>query len=172
MEIIIDTREQLPLFTKGIRFGLMVGDYSTRLLLNSFSVERKSLQDLCGTLCQGHRRFRRQLLRAKINGIQMVMVVEGTRRDLMTKNFPGGKHRKISGETLCKIISTLEKKYNMPVHWCPSRAAAKRKITTLFKQQESLILLSKRTNNNGTQKRSNSKAKNRKDKHIPPRKAR
>lgn len=141
MEIIVDTREQRPLFTgdRYTRWGLLVGDYTTRLLFYSYAIERKSLQDLCGTITNGNGRFHRELLRAKVNGIKLVMVVEGTRKNFIAKKFPHGDQRKISGEVLNKIITTFETKHGLEVHWCCSRQQAIRKIRTLFKIEEALI---------------------------------
>lgn len=138
MEIIVDTREQLPLFTgiKYTRYGLIVGDYTTRELFHLYAIERKSLQDLCGTLCKGNARFHRELIRARANGITLVMVIEGTRKQLIEKDFPRGDERKVSGETLNKIITTFERKHGLEVHWCASRLGARRKIIKLLKQKE------------------------------------
>lgn len=139
MEIIVDTREQLPLFNGSgyIRHGLIVGDYTTRTLYHTYAIERKSLQDLCGTLTKGNARFHRELIRARANGIRLVMVVEGTRKDFMAKKFPRGDQRKISGETLNKIITTFERKHGLEVHWCCSRLGAVRKILRLLRIEES-----------------------------------
>lgn len=138
VEVIVDTREQLPLF-KGAaftRYGLIVGDYTTRKLWHTYAIERKSLQDLCGTMTKGNARFHRELIRAKANGIHLVMVIEGTRRDFLNKKFPRGQDRKISGQTLCKIVDTFERKHKLEVHWCRSRLGAVRKILQLLRIEE------------------------------------
>jgi ERCC4-type nuclease len=141
MEIIVDTREQRPLFIgdRYTRYGLIVGDYTTRELWHTYASERKSLQDLCGTITGGNGRFHRELIRAKANGIKLVMVVEGTRKNFIAKKFPRGHERKISGEVLNKIITTFETKHGLEVHWCCSRAQACRKIRALFKIEEALV---------------------------------
>jgi ERCC4-type nuclease len=138
MDIIVDTREQKPLWKKGtaIFFKLLVGDYSTMLLRNRFCIERKSLQDLYGTITSGHRRFRNELIRAEVNEIALLLFIEGTKKDFLLKKFPGGSLRKLSGETLCKIIDTVEKKYKIEVVWCGNRTAAKTKIFERLKLEE------------------------------------
>ena len=124
MDIIIDTREQLPLFKNGcIRYKLPVGDYSTMMLKDVFAVERKSPSDLYGTIIQGHRRFRDELLRAEDMGIKLVMYVECSKDDFIAKRFPGGRYRQTSGQTLGKIIKTIEERYGVEVVWCSSRRA-------------------------------------------------
>lgn len=127
MKIIVDTREQRPFFKRGvIRKALCVGDYSTTILIDSFSIERKSLQDLYGTLIQSHPRFRRQIIRAEDRGINMVMVVEGTHDDFINKRFPRGSDRKAKKETLRKIIATIRRRYELEIIFCKNVARAKK----------------------------------------------
>jgi ERCC4-type nuclease len=138
MDIIVDTREQKPLF-KGagiINFKLLVGDYSTLKLRNSFCVERKSLQDLYGTITKGHIRFRHEHLRALANNIELVLVIEGTKKAFTEKRFPGGLDRNIKGETLGKIIDSIEHRWKLKVVWCKNRAEAKHLITEYLTKEE------------------------------------
>lgn len=132
--IIVDTREQKPLFTGSgtVRRKLLVGDYSTIKLEHVFSVERKSLQDLYGTITKGHLRFRKEIVRAEANDIELVLVVEGTRKDFVNKNFPGGAKRKMDGETLGKIIDTMSRRYNFKIYWCASVRSARMKTKKLL----------------------------------------
>lgn len=55
---------------------LYVGDYmnydNPRLIVD----RKQNLSELCGNVCQQHERFRRELLRAQENGIQLVFLVE------------------------------------------------------------------------------------------------
>lgn len=136
--IICDTREQKPLFNKveAIHFKLLVGDYSTMLLRDSFCIERKSLQDLYGSIIQGHVRFRKESIRAVANDIKLVIYVEGTRLQFINKRFPRGGDRKISGETLSKIISSIEKRWKVEIVWCQSRTQAKKLILERLRKEE------------------------------------
>lgn len=69
--IIFDSREQQSLdFTEfrgidTIRQGLKTGDYSLQGYEDSICFERKSVQDLVGTLIGGHERFLREMDRMK-----------------------------------------------------------------------------------------------------------
>ena len=76
------------------------------------------------------------------------MVVEGTKKDFRAKKFPQGAKRKISGETLCKIVDTFERKYNLRVYWEATRRKAKIKILELLREEESKLLVRKKGNNN------------------------
>jgi ERCC4-type nuclease len=146
MDIIVDTREQLPLqFGKHntIRFKLFVGDYSTVKLRELFCIERKSLEDLYGTIIQGHVRFRNEIIRAHTNNIELVIVVEGTKKDFQAKNFSGGKKRKTTGETLIKIVNTIESKYKVPIVWCKNREESAKYIRKSLQLKEKQLCKSK-----------------------------
>lgn len=139
--IVVDSREQKPFWTGSqcMKTALLVGDYSTIKLLNKFAIERKSLQDLYGSIVQGHVRFRNELIRAQVNGIQLVVVVEGTKKNFIKKKFPGGERRNMESATLEKIVNTIEQRYKVEVIWCTSRSAAKKTIyNRLLKEEKKL----------------------------------
>jgi len=75
-DVIIDTREQLPLtFPRSVRAKLQFGDYA--LAANeSVAVERKSIQDLIGTLITGYDRFTREIQRVEEVGGYLVVACE------------------------------------------------------------------------------------------------
>jgi ERCC4-type nuclease len=138
MHIVVDSREQKPYWTGSqcMKTSLLVGDYSTIDLINSFSIERKSPQDLYGTILKGHIRFRNEHIRAKDNGIKLVLYVETTKKKFGLKDFPGGNKRQCEGETLLKIISTMESRWPIEVVWCRSRTDCKNKILQRLQQEE------------------------------------
>ena len=69
--IIEDSREQTPLDFSGfrgvesVRQGLKTGDYSIQGFEDKLCFERKSVQDLVGTLIGGHERFLREMERMR-----------------------------------------------------------------------------------------------------------
>lgn len=127
--IITDTREQLPLFKRDtIRKKLCVGDYSHMMLEHCFSIERKSPNDLYGTLLKGHVRFRKELIRAKHYGIKLVVYVECSKKKFLSMKWPGGKFLKCPPATLEKIIDTMSFKYDLEFVWCSSRTVMCRKV--------------------------------------------
>lgn len=141
MDIIVDTREQLPLFKNNcIRYGLLVGDYSTMKLRHTFAIERKSLADLYSTITKGHVRFRKEHIRASANGIELVLYVEGSKEDFELKNWPGGSRRDCKGETLIKIIDTIEQRWPLEIVWCNSRANCKYKIQERLWAEEQVFI--------------------------------
>lgn len=119
--------------------ALIAGDYTTINLLNKFHIERKSLGDLYGTLTSGHKRFRRELVRAEERGIELQVLIEGTKADMRAKRFPMGEDRLISGETVLKIVATLSKRTGVVFIWTKDRQAAKRRLLRILKAKEKEI---------------------------------
>lgn len=127
MKILVDTREQLPYWTDN-RCTLIVGDYTTYKLKGKFHIERKSLQDLYGTLTNGNQRFKRELFRAAFHRISIIIYVEGTKADFIAKNFPKGNERKFTSDGLERLIATFEKIYYLKFEWHSSRAQCKKAV--------------------------------------------
>jgi len=135
MIILVDTREQKPYWSDN-RATLIVGDYTTLNLLGSFHIERKSLQDLYGTLTSGNNRFKYELFNAAYHRIQLEVYVEGSRADFINKNFPKGQDRKFSTDGLDRLIKTFEKKYHLIFHWCKNRQQAKKLVMERLAAEE------------------------------------
>lgn len=136
MLILVDTREQLPLFKSGERTTLAVGDYTTKKLHGCFHIERKSLQDLYGSIVQGNARLKAELFRAAWEGITICVYVEGSREDFVAKRFPYGRDRKFSSDGLDKLIRTFERKYHLPFHWHRDRAHCRAEVEKRLKLEE------------------------------------
>lgn len=82
-KLVIDTREQKPLSfgqLRTIRKKLEFGDYSLQGFENRVAIERKSLQDLWGTVSQqgNWARFDAELSRAQSAGCRLHIVVEAS----------------------------------------------------------------------------------------------
>jgi len=146
--ILVDSREQKPLWSGGqcARMALLVGDYTTAVLFNKYHIERKSLQDLYGTIIQGHVRFIKEVYRAKHNGIVLEVFVEGTKEQFRLKQFPKGSERKTDGATLLKIVDTIGKRHRLKFVWFKSRKAMSHAIIRKLKLEEL------KYTNNGTTK--------------------
>jgi len=134
--LIVDSREQKPLWSHVTKSTMLVGDYTTCLLQDCFVVERKSPQDLYGTLTKGHSRFRRQILRAQEHGITMVVYVESSRKGFIEKKFKGGEDRKFPGVSLDRMITTIAAKYELEFVWCNDREHMRELIVKRFKKEE------------------------------------
>lgn len=147
MIIQIDTREKARAIKKivetfdseGVRHytsKLYVGDYMN---LNNpkIIVDRKqNLLELCGNVCQQHERFRKELLRAQENEIQLIILVEHgdpiySIEDVRYWQNPRKKKRikkdgvwqdtetkAMGGNVLYKILKTMESKYGVRFEFC------------------------------------------------------
>ncbi len=97
--IVIDNREQRPYdfasvpprrakeegrerLVKTERRYLKTGDYSLDTLESSVGIERKSLEDLYGTLGRGHARFKREMERLQAMDFAAI-VIEATKAQIM-----------------------------------------------------------------------------------------
>lgn len=77
-DIVIDTREQLPLKFKDLNIissKLDCGDYA-KSIDSKVVVERKSLSDFYSTLSNGFDRFKREIQRAAEDGVYIVVLTE------------------------------------------------------------------------------------------------
>ena len=131
-EIIVDTREQKPLFTKNIiREGLKTGDYSIKGYETKIAIERKSLGDLFGTLGGGNKRFKKELERSK-NLEYFAIIIDGSFRDIRDKNFDNSWRTKMKGYVINKILFTLHVKYGINIFMCNDRRESKSVIKQIF----------------------------------------
>lgn len=145
----IDSREKARAIAKivaefdcqGVRHPiskLMVGDYmnydNPRLIID----RKQNLTELCSNVCQDHERFRRELVLAQENDIQIVFLVEhgkgirrledviwweNPRRWKRSKNLHTGRWEEqetkaMLGSTLYKILKTQERKYGCRFLFC------------------------------------------------------
>ena len=130
---------------------LMVGDYmnydNPRLIVD----RKQNLSEVCSNVCQGHERFRRELVRAKENEIQLVILVEhgkgirqlsdviwweNPRRWKRRRNPEPGRWEEIEtkamqGETLYKILCTQERKYGVRFLFCEKEETGREIIRIL-----------------------------------------
>lgn len=147
MLIFIDSREKQKAIKKiveefqnqGVKYvtnKLYVGDYQSadnpRLVVD----RKQNLNEVCQNVCQEHDRFRRELTRAQENGIKLIILVEHGKditclEDVIFWENPRSTIRKkvdgkwqtihtkaTTGETLYKILTTLQEKYGCEFQFC------------------------------------------------------
>lgn len=136
MKIVIDTREQKPLWEKStkevdiIRGTLKTGDYSLKGLEHRFAIERKSGADLFGTLGGGHKRFKNELQR----GLEMdyfAILIDESYDSILNKDFKGAEFSKMKGPVVISILFTIHTKYKIPIFFSAGRQQSKRIIKSL-----------------------------------------
>lgn len=125
-EIVIttDTREQLFLdFTKfrgvsSVRGTLKTGDYSIQGYEDTICFERKSVQDLVGTLIGGHERFLREMERMRSFKAKYILI-EHTPDILYNYCAKHGWQRKFN--TIIQSLLAYACHYQVRVRFCKDR---------------------------------------------------
>jgi DNA excision repair protein ERCC-4 len=132
----VDTREQAPFSFQGFEArendqrvplviptqltSLQTGDYSVSGFESRVAVERKSLEDLYGTLGGGRERFERELERLQEMDFAAV-VVEST----WSRVMEGIEGRRITPEAILSSVFSYQQRFR-GVHWwmCQNRRDA------------------------------------------------
>lgn len=166
MIIQIDSREKAKAIQKiieefdkqGIKHPvskLMVGDYmnydNPRVIVD----RKQNLTEVCSNVCQDHDRFRRELVLAKENGIQLIILCEhgkdiNSLEDVIFWKNPRSEKRKkidgkwqtvhtnaMKGDVLYKILTTLQEKYGVRFEFCDKDETGKRIVELLEIEDDS-----------------------------------
>ena len=166
MIIQIDSREKAKAIQKiieefdkqGIKHPvskLIVGDYMNYDKPRVIVDRKQNLSELCQNVCQDHDRFRRELVLAKENGIQLIILCEHGKdikslEDVIFWKNPRSEKRKkidgkwqtvqtnaMKGDVLYKILTTLEEKYGVHFEFCDKDETGKRIVELLEIQDDS-----------------------------------
>jgi DNA excision repair protein ERCC-4 len=123
--LIQDSREQLgygPLFKSPyIIEGLPVGDYSVAGLQDRIAIERKSIEDLVGSLTHGRERFERELSKGRTYQF-FAVVVEGSAQSILRGDY--GPSR-ANPAAIWESIAAFTTRY-CPFHFLGDRRTAAR----------------------------------------------
>lgn len=142
--ILIDSREHQHAIKRileafdaaGVRHAstkLYVGDYQevgNGLLV----VDRKqNLAEIAGNVCQGHERFRNELIRAKEAGIRIVVLCEHGGQIRSIEDVADWKNPRlrespnaITGERLYKVLRTISERYGVDFQFCDKKQTGKK----------------------------------------------
>lgn len=139
IKILQDTREQKPLefeldeiVTEVETVTLPVGDYHCEFTDGSrppLVFERKSLQDLYGTMTRGYPRFKRLLAKASKLEISMILIIEASQSQVLA----GYDRSEFPGPSCLQKLFTLWIKYDLFPVFCRSRPEAARFIVETYK---------------------------------------
>ena len=134
--VLIDTREQCPLPIVGYPIEtatLPVGDYGIRGFSDwsnpAFIVERKSLDDLCGSLGKGRARFLREVEKLRQFRFR-ALLIEGTRATIEAHDY----RSEISPASVLSTLDALAVRTNLHVYWCEDAEGAARQLESLVRQ--------------------------------------
>ena len=160
MLIFIDSREKqrairniVNEFQKqGVKFvtnKLYVGDYQSAENPGIVVDRKQNLNEICQNVCQDHDRFRRELTRAQDAGMKIVILIEhgkditclediifwenprGTVRKKVNGKWQTIKTKATTGETLYKILTTLQEKYGCEFQFCTKEETGKKIVEIL-----------------------------------------
>ena len=119
--IVTDSREQTPLVFQNLESQvgtLQSGDYSILGFEDRFSVERKSLSDLCGSLTSGRERFERELHRLRGFDFARLLII-GTEEDVRSGNY----RSKVNPKSVWASLCAFEVRYGVPFVFAPTPEA-------------------------------------------------
>ncbi|MDL2266995.1 ERCC4 domain-containing protein [Desulfovibrio sp. OttesenSCG-928-G15] len=135
MKIIIDSREQAPYqFSRypdvTVQAATLVtGDYSLHGLQDRIGLERKTLDDLAGTLTKGRDRFQRECERGR--GLEYFgLIIEASMEDVRNHNY----RSQMTPQSLLQTLATYSVRYGLHVHWCGNRAGGEYMVYSLLQK--------------------------------------
>ena len=153
MVIQVDTREKAKAIKKiltefdkrgvqHISSKLYVGDYMSLDNPKVIIDRKKDLLELCGNVCQEHKRFVSELSRAQEVGIKLIILCENGRgikelKDVVKWINPRLKKSPmaVSGARLFKILYSISKKYEVEFLFCEKNETGSRIIELLDVKQ-------------------------------------
>ncbi len=126
MEIIVDTREQRPWTFEGerpaftlTRAKLESGDYSVAGFERRIAIERKSIDDFCGTVLNDRPRFYAELERLRAYDFRAV-IVEASVREIMAGRYTS----MASPASVLGFVAEVTVAQSVPVYLSGTRAEA------------------------------------------------
>lgn len=129
MIVVMDTREQDPLFTSRIPKGLIItrdtlknGDYSIRGFEDKIMFERKRMSDLGTYIGRDHQMTKEKLSRCKDYDF-VSLIIEEEERDIL---FAEKQFSQVSNELFRQAIASLEIRFRMHVYYSRSRKDVER----------------------------------------------
>ena len=129
LTLIADSREQSPYeFKIPCETGtLTTGDYSIKGCEHLVAIERKSLEDLMGTLTKGRERFEKELARGR--GLDyFALVVESS----LTLIAMGAYRSNMTPKAAIQSLLAFSVRYNLPVFFVDSREFGARVTESLL----------------------------------------
>ena len=164
MTIQVDSREKAHAITRilehfhasGVKYyisKLYIGDYmnldNPRIIVD----RKQNLDELCGNVCRQHERFRAELIRAQENGIRLIILCEhghgikslddvlfwrnprARTKKLINGRWTWTEQKVMHGDTLYKILCTMQRKYGVSFLFCDKTETGRRIVEILNDEQ-------------------------------------
>lgn len=136
LRVVVDTREQDPWrlpFARLTRGTIGAGDYHLRGDAFGLVIERKSVEDLFGTVTRGADRFERELERLALCEYPVV-IVEGTAATILGgARFSGANGSRVLGHALRLCV-----KHGVSIMFCTNRQDAEQMAGRLLAAREEI----------------------------------
>jgi len=133
VKIVIDSREQRPYSfsawpdVKVLQGSLQTGDYSLAGLTDRVALERKSLDDLAGTLTAGRERFAAECQRGR--GLDLFgLVIEGSLDDILGHNYQS----RVLPQSLVQTLAAWSVRYGFSVWFAGNRQGGELMVHSLL----------------------------------------
>lgn len=110
-----------------IKRSLHTGDYSAMIgdmtLEHELTIERKSsLDELAGNLTTDRQRFENEFIRAKANGLKVILLIEnGSWEDIELHNYTS----KLEPKSFTATLYAWQVRYNITVNFCKPNTSGK-----------------------------------------------
>ena len=126
---LVDSRENLPYAFSGPTevTGLAVGDYSVKGLENCITLERKTADDLIGSLTKGRDRFERELFKLKSYDYA-ALIIETSLADIINGNY----YSDMNPKSVIQSLVAFSIRFRLPVWFAGSRAWGQRLTESLL----------------------------------------
>ena len=137
MIIICDTREQSPYQFEPEKYPdvilesgtLQTADYSLKGFEAKIGIERKSLDDLAGTLTSGRERFQKECERGQ--GLDyFALVIEASMEDVRRHNY----RSRMKPQSLLQSLFAYSIRYGLHVLWCGNRQGGEYTVYSLLQK--------------------------------------
>jgi ERCC4-type nuclease len=110
-----------------MRRTLPTGDYSIVGLEDLIAIERKTLPDLIGCLCNGRERFERELSRGKALDY-FAVIIEASLTDIVNGNY----RSQMTPKSAIQSIMAFSVRYRLPVFFVENRSYGARVVESLL----------------------------------------
>lgn len=143
----VDNREQSPLIFPNIKTEKMTLNFGDYCCLNRQDksrvvVERKSIQDLCGSISKGYERLQGELARAKEMNYYVILMCERPLKESLAIEYLPYLHTQVTSSFLWHRLRELLQKFdNMQLLFCDGRKDMSETIINLFKLKNDITKL-------------------------------
>jgi hypothetical protein len=136
-KVLIDTREQQPLF-EGDKTTINVGDYCLpKDSYNSLHIDRKSKSDFISTFSGGYERFEKECEKAKLMDVALVVLIEESFLDCFLYRPHYRSVQKANGETAFNGLRRISRKFeNVHFLFVKDRLEAQKYVRLLLNNKD------------------------------------